>query len=459
MNRRELLRTLGLGAGGAFLFPWIERTLSHATGQLPVPRRRVIVFTFAGFDCQRFTPVEVSTGRTQNGGESALPDSVEPMTDFTWQTMFSPIEDLRANTLFIDNLANPVSGSSTTHGIGYAALTCQNPDGEPGDLVPPRGQSIDQYLAQTLSANTPKSSLLFGTSYDSFTRGRERASSAFAAGTGQSLAHATKASTLYNEIVGLAEGDSNGAALETGRREALRDALRADFNRLRQRLAGPERERLDVYETAIAEFDRRFELRETLSCDSPPGARDATETSRMESMMDIATLALECGITNVIGVAVGTADHHDEHFPRYDGIGTIPVHDYNSERYMDLLDEAHQFHWTLLRKTLDTLELSDQPDDETFIIYTSARGTSRNSSHHGAVERWPVMMFAKSPNVQLGGRFLRYPPMERSLAEFFRSACQVVGVCPDGFATGDYVAGPVNGLLSEVVGSSRSACG
>jgi hypothetical protein len=223
-------------------------------------------------------------------------------------------------------------------------------------------------------------------------------------------------------------------------------------------LAGPERERLEVYETAIAEFDRRYELRQGVSCGSPPSGRDSTENSRMESMMDMATLALECGLTNVVGMAVGTADNHDEHFPRYDGIGTVPVHEYSS-RYGDLTDKVHQFHWTMLRKMIDSLDQASEPNDETIIVYTSPRGMSNYSAHHGQNTRWPLLMYAKSPNIQLGGRFLRYPPAERSFAEFCRSLAQVVGVCPDGFATGSNVVGPVRGLLDEVVGSTQSACG
>jgi hypothetical protein len=456
MNRRDLLRSLGLGAGATFMFPWVERTLSYAMGQSVAPRRRVIVVGVNGWDAERYLPVEITSGRSQEADQS--PPAINPMTNFTWPEMFSPIEDLRQSTLFIDGLTNPVQGSNVHHGIGYGALTCQQPQGDPDRLGPPRGTSIDQYLAQTLSANAPKSSLLFGTSSDSFSTNRARHATMFSAGDGQSLSHATKASALYDEIVGLATTDPD-EPVEDGRRQALRDALRTDFARLRQRLAGPERERLDVYETAITEFDRRYELRETVSCDAPPSARDGSETSRMESMMDMATLALECGLTNVVGVAVGTPDSHDTHFPRYDGIGTISVHDYGSAQYGALLDEVHKFHWRKLREMLDALEASGSPDDETIVIYFSPRGNNDHGSHHGTPGRWPVMMLARSSNIQLGGRVLRYPTGERSFAEFCRSLCQVVGVCPDGFATGSNVVGPVRGLLSEVVGSSQSACG
>ena len=456
MKRRDMLRMMGLGAGAAFLSPWVERTLSHAMGQAATPRTRVIVFACSGFDSSKFQPQEVSSGKYQDA--SVAPPAVSPMTDFTWPEMFSPIEDLRQNAILIDGLTNPITGPDVHHGCGFGALTCQQPQGDPARLAPPRGTSIDQYLAQTLSMNAPKSSLLFGTSYDSYSAGRNRYASTFSAGTGQGLSHATKASTLYNEIVDLATPDPT-EDLEEGRRQALRDALSEDFTRLRQRLAGPERERLDIYETAIAEFDRRFELRETVSCDAPPGARDSTETSRMESMMEMATLALECGLTNVLGIAVGAADAHDEHFPRYDGIPTIPVHDYLNPNTGELLDRVHKFHWGLLRNMLDALDASGHPDDETIIVYTDPRGMNDYGSHHGLNIRWPVMMYAKSPRIDLGGRFLRYPPHERSFAEFCKSLCQVVGVCPDGFANGSSVVGPVNGLLSEVVGSTSSACG
>jgi len=456
MNRRQMIRMLGLGAGASFLAPWAERTLSYAAGQAAAPRKRLIVFAVSGFDPGGYTPVEVSSGRTQ--GKDSLPSSVSPMTNFSWPSMFSPIEDLRQNAIIIDGLTNPITGGSTLHGCGFGALTCQHPQGDAASLAPPRGSSIDQYMAQTLSANAPKSSLLFGISHRAFAKGWDREASLFSAGTGQSLGHATKASVLRNEIAGLAAPDA-GPDLETGRREALRDALNADFGRLRARLAGPERERLDVYESAIVEFDRRFQLRESVSCGSPPAAQNNTPNSRMESMMDMATLSLECGLTNVVGVAVGTADNHDEHLPRYDGVGEIPVHDYGGNRYGQLMDELHQFHWTLLRRTLDTLDQSDAPDDETYILYVSTRGTSVNSSHHAQLERWPALLYAKSPNVDFGGRFLRYPGRERSFAELCKSLAQVAGVCPSGFATGASVAGPVNGLLPEVVGSSTAACG
>jgi len=455
MNRRQMIRMLGLGAGASFLMPWVERTLSYATGQSPAGRKRLIVFAVSGFEPDKYTPAEVSSGRSQ--GKNSLPPAVSPMTSFTWPAMFAPIEDLRGRTILIDGLTNPITGGSVLHGCGFGALTCQHPQGDAASLAPPRGASIDQYMAKTLSAQTPKASLLFGMSHRAFALGWNRESSLFSAGTGQSLGHATKASVLRDEIVGLASQD-DGADLEEGRREALRDVLNEDFGRLRARLAGPERERLDVYESAVVEFDRRYELRNSVSCRSPPSAQNASATSRMESMMDIATLALDCGLTNVVGVAVGTADHHNEHLPRYDGIGEIPVHDYGGTAYGNLMDELHQFHWTLLRQTLDTLEASSAPNDETYVLYVSVRGANLNRSHHAKLERWPLLLYADSPNVDLGGTFVRYPGGQRSFAEFCRSLCQIAGVCPDGFATGGNVAGPVNGLLPEVVGNSASAC-
>jgi hypothetical protein len=313
-------------------------------------------------------------------------------------------------------------------------------------------------MAKTLSSNAPKASLLFGMSHRAFAKNWDRESSLFSAGTGQSLAHATKASVLRQEILALATPSSGGDNSEDARRQALRDALNTDFGRLRSRLAGPERERLDVYESAIVEFDRRFELRSSVSCDSPPAVDEQSATTRMESMMDIATLALECGLTNVVGAAVGTADHHDEHLPRYDGIGEIPVHDYGGTTYGQRMDQLHQFHWTLLRRMIDTLGASGAPDDETYVLYVSTRGASLNRSHHAKLDRWPLLLYADAPNVDLGGTFVRYPAEQRSFAEFCRSLSQLAGVCPGDFGTGSHVAGPVNGMLPEVVGSSSAAC-
>ena len=128
MNRRQMIRMLGLGAGASFLAPWAERTLSHAIGQAAAPRKRLIVFAVSGFDPGGYTPIEVSSGRTQ--GKDSLPSSVSPMTNFTWPSNFSPIEDLRQNAMIIDGLTNPITGGSTLHGCGFGALTCQHPQGD-----------------------------------------------------------------------------------------------------------------------------------------------------------------------------------------------------------------------------------------------------------------------------------------------------------------------------------------
>jgi hypothetical protein len=456
MNRRQMIRMLGLGAGATFLSPWVERTLAPALGQTSAGRKRLIVFAVSGFEPSKFVPDEITSGRSQD--KDSLPPAVSATSSFTWPEMFSPIEDLRDNAILIDGLTNPITGGSVLHGCGFGALTCQHPQGDAASLAPPRGASIDQYMAQTLSANAPKSSLIFGISHRAFSRGWDREASLFSAGTGQSLSHATKATVLRNEIVGLASPDMS-ADVEGDRRQALRDVLNDDFSRLRSKLAGPERERLDIYESAIVEFDRRFELRNAVSCDGTPSADNGSATRRLDTMMDMATVALECGLTNVVGVAVGTADSHDEHLPRYDGVGEIPVHDYGGSTYGNKMNQLHQYHWSLLRRTLDTLDQGDGPDDETYILYVSTRGTSLNSSHHAQLERWPALLYAKSSRVDLGGRFVRYPSRTRSFAELCRSVSQIAGVCPDGFATGGNVAGPVNGLLPEVVGSSQNACG
>jgi hypothetical protein len=457
LRRRTFLERLGLGAGAALLGPVAQSLVSEARGQT-VDRRRAIFFLHGnGLSYSAsFTPPEFAAG-----GKYDYPVLDGPK-EYTWPSMLRSLERYRARMLLVDGLPNHPRTGLSQHGTGYSALSCfaaahngsNEGEGLPGNIT------IDQLIAGKLGASTRAKSVLYGAS----TRPAGVYARAFAAGPEKPEPHFQSPRLMFNDLFGALVTDADGRNRGAYKQGLLVDGMRADIKRLEGSLAGAERRKLEHYVGAIEDFDKRLKLAASLDCKAPPFAETGTTVEdRLEQMTEMATLALVCGLTNVVGVSVGVGDAHVQ-FPKYTRLhvgtrfeadGGIHMHGHSPPDVLGAAwDILHNFHGKLIARMADALAGIKEGDrtalDSSVLLYMSDNGGEHHSKHN----RYPLVLLGNAGGkLKVDGRFIRYPAKgqkgSRSLADLYCTLATACGVPTESFGKGGNE--PVQGPLSEIL--------
>lgn len=323
--RRRFLKRMGLGAAAAPLVLGIgDLLIGRALGQ--TTRRKMALFFVhgeawvGGSWATTYTPPGVNGLNWQGGNSNRTPvdgqDQDKPMELPPFFAAFAPWKD---RTVLVDglplygvNLNNP----SATHGLGNAAMSAVGAAASPG------GISIDQHVAAVLSRDTPIKSLNFGLG-GSRVAGDET-TGAFAASPGAGLPHAQNASALLRRMTGAkptAPGGSPGAPPTAALGTRLLDLVRTDLMRFDRGLAAEEKALLTEYLASMEAFQKKeaalAHLAQTGGSCSIPGTPPAGMGTMpgivaMDSMFRLSTLALKCGVTNVVGATMGNTGTHND---------------------------------------------------------------------------------------------------------------------------------------------------
>jgi hypothetical protein len=363
------------------------------------------------------------------------------MAGVAWPPFVAALASWKDRMVLVDGL--PMVGvdlnlQGPNHGHGFAALSAV------GRASTPSGITIDQHVAGVLGRDTPVKSLQFGFGY--------RVNSAeavdnFASGPGAGVAHAqTPAALLARMVGGRGSGSMGSVAAPTpmlGSR--LFDLVRDEVRRLERGLASEEKAQLAEYLTSMEAYQKKeqslaTQLQQT-GCTFPgtvpvpsgvPGRSSAR--AAFDSMFRLSTLALKCGVTNVIGATLGNSPAH--------GDLDMFVNDY----------EPHTHHDVALRSLapvsmgwVDTMlkDLGPLADSMTVtIVPANGLGVESVKSHHGH-NVTSAFIFDGPRALRTGARFLR---IKRNLADLYTTLAGVLGAPVDKFNnTG---AGRINELLA-----------
>jgi hypothetical protein len=461
LSRRSFVQKLALGAGATLLNPIARTLVAEAQGQ--VRERKIAIFFLVGNGIHHdwnFTPPEFASSDAKK-----FPAVLDGPRTFTWPDMFAGLGRHKAQTLLIDGLANRPPTGASGHSGGYTALSCQpaanrmsNEDGPPG------GITIDQHLAQLLGKHTRNKSVLYGVSK---VEGSQLAR-VFAAGHRKPQPHFQSPGLLFDDLFGTIATDMAGVRQGAFRQRVLMDSMRADVKRLEGALAGPERQKLGDYLTAVEEMEHRLQLSMKLTCTvdaglAPSADRKLVVEDRLDAMTAMATLAVTCGLTNVVGVSAGCGFSHN-YFPIYERIhvGTRfeaeghvsgKLHD-PREIQAPAMALIHSYHLGLIARMRDSFEKIRVGDrtlaDNSVALYLSENG----ESHHADKNRWPVVLVGTAGGkLKADGRFLRYPakpsPGYRSMADLYCTVATACGAPTDRFGQGGNE--PVQGPLPEIL--------
>jgi hypothetical protein len=445
ISRRSFVERLGLGAGACLLAPIAQTLVHEARGYAAVGERKRAVFFLVG-DC--FHPINLAPSEFSN-----LAEPVEGSTNFSMPASFKALEPLRNRVLLIDGLAH--QAKLAQHTAGYAALSCvMAADGASNENGGgPGGITLDQYIANGIGGNTRRKSVLIANNKAGNARGT------FASGAKNPESAFVDPQAMYKQLFeGLSTGGPMGPDLGAIRGEALLGSLRGDITKLQKALAGPERAKLDNYLALLADYEQRLKTQAPITCGAPkaPGAAITAKSEKevvLDALFDMATIALVCGVTNVVGVAAGTGHAHL--------MNNWPNVGHNGAEGVQRAIGTHNFMATRIARMVAALQQVKEGDktafDNSVILYTSDNGGGTALTHHTSKDRWPVVIVGNAGGkLKTDGRFIRFPkrgtPGGRSLADLYNTVATAVGVPSEKFGSGpgaiEPVQGPIAGLLA-----------
>lgn len=451
--RRTFFRGATLGAGTILLAPFLQRL--NAAAAAP-PKRFVFVIEGNGFSPMQAQPLTIP--RKKHAYGHTVNDVLEDLA-LAGHELPEPLAPLKAfqdRLAIIQGISGRICGGG--HSNNYGALGAYS--GRAGSA----GETIDVALGRALPAifpqiglgisDRPEHTVIYNTS---------------ANGPDQPVPTRCRPDLAYQELFGsVAEG---GARAKFAQRGNLLDFLADDVRRVRSRMDGEERQKLDHYLGAFESLrDRQSRLNDigkTLREHGPvvnDKFQSDSETDRLDAMFDIGAASLICGLTNVLTIASGCGDPYFS--VRWKGLG-VPLDKHSighgkgldektAEQLTTLIRRFHMEQIARLAAKLQSIpEAGGTMLDHTAIIYLSDSA----ESHHSRCFDWPMVVLGDlGGRLKTRGRFLCGPKYaakgHRTTANFFLTLLEAAGKPRKSFGIADpglkdiETAGPMQELLT-----------
>jgi hypothetical protein len=445
LNRRDALKNLSLGAGGALLAPVVSQLHAQAAGDAAqLPKRFVFVVRANGLRPWGIVPEGLEAQGEQRHTQETLLD--EPLAERKLHDTFASLEPLKKYVTIVNDLSGRAAAVSDPHGAHFGALGAYRSAGG----APPAAETIDGALAGSMPA-------IF--SHLGFKMGKENEliahPSVSAAGRGKPLPFYCSPQMAYKELFGsLASDDKVQAAAKLDKH--LLDFMVDDVKRVRKSLAAPEKEKLDHYLEGFESLrDRQVKLAtvdDSVRVHIPSITNKYTspvETHRLEAHFDLAAAALIAGLTNVVTF---DADDLEGHYTGL-GLGEKSVHqighlsdDFKPGRDSDFADGTdgvgarnivRKFHIDLIAGLAKKLHAVPEGDgnmlDNTLIVLLSDAG----QQHHANYQNFPMVLVGNVGGRLKTGRYLHYPSYgqsgNRTIGSFYLSLLHAAGHPRDAF--------------------------
>jgi hypothetical protein len=439
ITRRRFSQSLLAGASSVALAPFIGSGRAEACGEGVQPRRIVFIVEGCGMNYTRFTPADVPNVPAAD---------MLVANNFTLTPMMNALDQYRDQMLLIDGLSNDQGLAGSGHSTGYAALSCV-PNNPPSETGRPGAETLDQFLGRTMGNCAPFPNLLLAV-------GRTSAARLTAISANQDrrpVPHFCNPYDAYQQLFGPSLDVQGDASV---RQAAMFELVRGDVARMRPRLAGNEKAKLDEIISAMDRVQAREEsLRargDALRACVPQLAANALETieDRIEAHFDLTAAALTCDLTRVVTIASGCGyNFFDLPFQRLGLEGTKHQMGHGYVSGLDGLDLIHNFHAQQIATLCHRLALVPEGDgnmlDNTLIVWTNENG----EQHHAGYQRWPVVLLAGSNMGVETGRYIRFPtrgaPGARTLPDLWNSVCHIMGEPRNDFGAAgrEVVTGPI----------------
>ncbi|MFM7057761.1 MAG: DUF1552 domain-containing protein [Planctomycetota bacterium] len=432
MFRRHLpRRTLLRGAGVALGLPLLDAMVPALTAQTQTAaadqqlRRLGFVYIPMGCDHSRWTPAAQTRLET-------LPPILEP---------FDPVRRQIAVISGLE-LRNAWPGTHATSNASFlSAARAKRTESNDYYL----GTTVDQIAAATLGRETALPSLELSMDLIAAVG---QCDNGYACVYQNCLAWSSPTTPLppephprmvFEQLFG--EGGKSAerlAALQ--RRASLLDAVRDEFTRLRKTLGPADQQRVDEYQTAVRDAERRIQRAESAAADDQlpeldrPRGVPAVYSEHAKLMFDLQKLALQADLTRVITFQMARETSNRT----YPEIGVAEphhplTHHGNDPEKIAKMAKINQFHASLFAGFLQSLQETPEAGgtllDHVLYLYGSGMGNPNLHDHLNL----PIVVAGGAAGRMQGGRHLQFT-MPTPLANLHLTLLDRVGIRLDSFA-------------------------
>src|ERR1700688_1718948 len=400
LHRRTFLK----GAQAALALPLLDAMIPASTAWAqtaakPVPRLG-FVFIPMGCDASRWTPP----------GQGKL-DELSPI--------LAPLQPVKDQLTVITNtrLLNAYPGTHDTSNSAFLSAASSKHT-ESSDYY--LGTTVDQIAAKTIGRQTQLASLELAMDLNPLAG---VCNNGYACVYQNCLSWSSPTTPLPSEahprvVFERLFGEGGDAAARRSAllsRTSLLDSFTKDIARLKQRVANPDRARLDQYLDSVRQVEREIERAEksvtdnkTRDLDRPVGV-PAAFADHAKLMFDLQILAFQADITRVITFQL-TREQSNRTYPE---IGVPDPHHPTSHHGNDpekvaKIAKINTFHVSLFAEFLPSMKAT--PDCECSLlsppVYLYGSGMGNPSIHDH--ENLPILVAGGTAAGMKGGRHLRF---------------------------------------------------
>ena len=439
LPRRTFLR----GVGATVALPLLDAMVPSMTALAQTPanpvRRLGFVYIPMGSDISRWTPA----------GEGGV------LTELS--TTLTPLKPVMQHLTVVSNmqLKNAYPGTHATSNAAFlSAATAKWTESSDYYL----GTTVDQIAAKQMGQETQLPSLELAMDLMEMVG---QCDNGYACVYQNNLSWSSPTTPLpaeahprmvFERLFGEG-GTSPERRAALGRRASLLDWVRDDIARLQRQIGAADRTKVSEYLDTVREVERRIQMAETQTLDSPlpdlerPVGVPAEYADHAKLMFDLQVLALQGDVTRVITFQLARETSNRT----YPEIGVPDPHHPTSHHGGDpekiaKIAKINQFHISLFGYFLE--KLASVPDgdgtllDHSLYLYGSGMG---NPNIHDHVNL-PILVAGGAAGKARGGRHIKYAEPQ-PLANLHLTMLDAVGVRLDKFADS---TGKIDTLFSPV---------
>ncbi|MEY4189146.1 MAG: hypothetical protein RIT02_4180 [Planctomycetota bacterium] len=254
---------------------------------------------------------------------------------------------------------------------------------------------------------------------------------------------------VFEQLFGEGGGsEARRAALR--RRASLLDAVRGEFQRLKKSLGPADQQRVEEYQSAVRDVERRIQQAESATADDRlpdldrPRGVPALYSEHAKLMFDLQKLALQADLTRVITFQMSRETSNRT----YPEIGVAEphhplTHHGNDPEKIAKVAEINRFHVSLFAQFLQSLQQTPEAGgtllDHVLYLYGSGMGNPNLHDHLNL----PIVVAGGAAGRMRGGRHLQFSE-PTPLANLHLTLLDRVGISLDSFADSN---GRVDGLF------------
>lgn len=450
VNRRTFGLGVGLGAASGLLTPIARSLIREAHGETSSAKRYISFCHGNGLAIER---VEAAVGM----GPELKPTGI-----------MAPLAAHAKDLLVLVNLS---ATAGQLHGSGESVFTLIEPTACcKGVGYVPGGISIDRHIAKVISKGRKLSSVNLGVLDTQSGGGDVETNTLSADGPGQPFPAIYDPVKAFAATFGAAMGSPAPGSGSSGstppvdvllkQKKSLLDFVLDDTQRLKQRLAAPERGRLDQYLESLREIESRLEpgagapdVVDTATCSSvkAPGVTQGAPKSEtylsvspplVYAHIDIAVMAVACGLTNVATIFTPPGATHMG-FTGIPGAGDgqshHKLHHEGREPELTVIDTWFMTAYErIISKVKGFPEGGGTLLDSTLVLSANAGG----GAHHNGQKSHTIMLAGNLGGRIRTGRSMRFAP-GTELVRPYLSILQAFGL-PDSTKFGSQTGAPIS---------------